>query len=326
MANKSKKVLVTGGAGIVGCNIVKKLLERNCEVVVLDNLSAYPFDYLNEFGVGRMADVEFVRGDIRDEILVRKLSKKVEVVIHAAAYADVGACVRYPELAFEVNVAGTQKVLDAAVYADIEKFIFISSASVYGNPKRQRFKETDPCFPISNYGVAKLWGEQQVKVYGDLYGLNTTGVRFFSVYGTPQVPKEGSHSWAVAIFAMRAMKRTPITVFGDGKQIRDFTHVSDIAESVVRAMYTERANGQIFNCGRGKGTAINEIVSKICKYQGTVPVSFVPHPPGDPKGGFSDTNLMREILEWEPEVGLDNGIQEYLNWVDANQHLIPTWL
>jgi nucleoside-diphosphate-sugar epimerase len=326
MLSGSKKVLVTGGAGIVGCNVVKKLREKNCEVVVLDNLSAYPFDYLNEFGVGRMSDVEFIRGDIRDKNIVNELVDKVDVVIHAAAYADVGACVRRPELAFDVNVIGTQNVLDAAVRSDIEKFIFVSSASVYGNPDRQRFKESDSCFPISNYGVAKLWGEQQVKVYGDLYGLKTAGVRFFSVYGTPQVPKEGSHSWAVAIFGMRAMKAAPITVFGDGEQIRDFTHVSDIAESVVRAIYSEKTNGKFFNCGRGEGTTINEIVAKISKHVKHVPVNYEPHPPGDPRGGFSDTELMKQLLNWEPEVSLGDGIASYIGWVKENQHLIPKWL
>lgn len=322
---KKKSILVTGGAGCVGSNIVKKLEKRGAEVTVIDNLSAYPFDYLNEYGIGKMENVNFVKGDINDHELISKLIRSNDVVIHAAALADVGACVRNPHDEFLTNVRATQNILEVSKKEEIEKFVFISSASVYGEPKGMIFKETDACFPVSNYGLSKYWGEQQTRLYHDLYELPTTSIRFFSVYGSPQTPKQGSHSWAVAIFSMLAKKRKPITVFGDGNQIRDFTHVSDIAESVVRSIEKDSTNGKFFNSGTGKPTRVNDIVKYVFENIEQVPIEYKPHPPGDPFGGYADNSLMKELLDWEPEYTLQNGIKEYFEWLDNNEHLIPEW-
>ena len=322
---KNKPILVTGGAGCVGSNIVKKLEKRGAEVTVIDNLSAYPFDYLKEYGIGTMKNVNFVKGDINNRELISDLIKKNDIVIHAAALADVGACVRNPHDEFLTNIHATQNILEICKKEEIQKFIFISSASVYGEPKGKIFKETDACFPVSNYGLSKYWGEQQTRLYNDLYELPTTSIRFFSVYGSPQTPKQGSHSWAVAIFSMLAKKRKPITVFGDGNQIRDFTHVSDIAESVVLSIGKDSTNGQFFNSGTGKPTKVNDIVKFVFENIEEVPIEYKPHPPGDPFGGYADNTLMKELLNWEPEYTLQSGIKEYFEWLDKNEHLIPEW-
>ena len=219
----------------------------------------------------------------------------------------------------------TQNILEVCKNEEIQKFVFISSASVYGEPKGQIFKEGDACFPVSNYGLSKYWGEQQTRLYHDLYELPTTSIRFFSVYGSPQTPKQGSHSWAVAIFSMLAKKRKPITVFGDGNQIRDFTHVSDIAESVVRSIDKDSTNGQFFNSGTGKPTKVNDIVKYVFENIEEVPIQYKPHPPGDPFGGYAENTLMKKLLDWEPEYTLQNGIKEYFEWLDDNEHLIPEW-
>lgn len=322
---KNKSILVTGGAGCVGSNIVKKLEKRGAEVTVIDNLSAYPFDYLNEYGIGKMENVEFVKDDINNHELMSELIKKSDVVVHAAALADVGACVRNPHDEFLTNVNATQNILEICKKEEIEKFVFISSASVYGEPDSRVFRETDACFPISNYGLSKYWGEQQTRLFHDLYELPTTSIRFFSVYGSPQTPKQGSHSWAVAIFSMLAKKRKPITVFGDGNQIRDFTHVSDIAESVVLSIEKDSTNGKFFNSGTGKGTTVNEIVKYVFENIEKVPINYEPHPAGDPFGGYADNTLMKKLLNWEPEYTLQNGIKEYFEWLDENEQIIPEW-
>jgi len=323
---KNKKILVTGGAGTVGCNIVKKLVDRNAEVTVVDNLSAYPFDYLKDYGVGDISAVNFVKGDITDKNLMDNLIQKQDIVIHAAALADVGACVRNPEIEFQTNVVSTQGILETSKKNNIEKFIFISSAAVYGMGNRGIFRETDPCFPVSNYALSKYWGEQQTKLYYDLYDLPTTSIRFFSVYGSPQIPKQGSHSWAVAIFGALAKKGKPITVFGDGNQIRDFTHVTDIAESVVLSTEKNSTNGKFFNVGTGKPTKINEIVEKVFQNVDPVPINYKPYPAGDPIGGYSDTTLMKKLLNWEPEMTLENGIKEYFDWFSEHEYLVPSWV
>ena len=160
----------------------------------------------------------------------------------------------------------------------------------------------------------------------ELYNLPTTSIRFFSVYGSPQIPKKGSHSWAVAIFGALAKKGKPITVFGDGNQIRDFTHVSDIAESVVLSTEKESTNGKFFNVGTGKPTKINDIVEKIFEHVKPVPINYKPRPPGDPIGGYSDTALMKKLLDWEPQINLKQGIKEYFDWLNNHEHIIPEWL
>ncbi len=323
---KNKSILVTGGAGCVGSNIVKKLDKRGAKITVIDNLSAYPFDYLHEYGVGNMESVKFVKGDINNHELISGLIKDNDVVIHAAALADVGACIKNPHDEFQTNVRATQNILEICKKEEIQKFIFISSASVYGEPKGQIFKESDACFPVSNYGLSKYWGEQQTKLYNDLYGLPTTSIRFFSVYGSPQTPKQGSHSWAVAIFSMLAKKGKPITVFGDGNQIRDFTHVSDIAESVVRSIDKDCTNGKFFNSGTGKSTTVNEIVKYVFENIKQVPIQYKPYPKGDPLGGYADISLMKKYLDWEPEISLEHGIKEYFEWLANHENVVPDWI
>jgi len=323
---KNKSVLVTGGAGCVGSNIVKKLDDRGANVTVIDNLSAYPFDYLHEYGVGNMENVKFVKGDINDHKLISELINKNDIVIHAAAYADVGACIRNPHHEFQTNVKATQNILEICKKEEIEKFIFISSASVYGQPDKQIFRENDACYPLSNYGLSKFWGEQQTKLYYDLYELPTTSIRFFSVFGPPQTPKKGSHSWVVAIFSMLAKKGKPLTVFGDGNQIRDFTHVSDIAESVVLSIDKNSTNGKFFNSGTGKPTTINNIAKYVLENIREVPIEYKPLPKGDPWGGYSDVTLMKKYLNWEPKITLDEGIKEYFEWISDHEHIIPDWI
>lgn len=321
-----KTVLVTGGAGTIGSNIVKKLITRKYKVIVLDDLSAYPFDYLKEYGVGSMKNVEFVQGSILDTTLLNIVIRKADAVIHAAAYADVGACIRNFDIDFNVNVLGTELVLAAAKAKRVEKLVFVSSASVYGENSNLVFSEGDPTVPISTYGNSKLWGERQTMLFNRLYGLPTTAVRYFSVYGSPQVPKKKSHSWCVAIFAMRIMKQKPIILFGDGTQIRDFIHVSDVAHATVLALEKKETTGQVFNIGTGSPISIKEIAEKVMTRLGETSIEYKPHPSGDPKGGYADTKLMKALLGWEPTITLNEGIQEYCEWIKNHKHLIPKWL
>lgn len=330
MQINEKEILVTGGAGMIGSRIVKQLNEMGAIVTVLDNITAYPFDYLNEFGVGQMDGVNFVKGSILDKELLKNLVKDIDYIIHAAAFADVGGCIKYYDIDFNVNVVGTFNLLEVAKNSDIKKFVFVSSASVYGEEtvteEDRRFVENQPCRPISTYGNSKLWGELETKLFYDLYGLPTTAIRYFSVYGQPQVPKMGSHSWCVAIFTMLAMKNKPITVFGDGTQIRDFTYVDDIAKGTIIATETNTTNGKIFNLGTGKTTQVNIIAEKIIETVKKVPIQYKPHPPGDPFGGYADTTLMNKLLDWKPKITLDEGIQRYCEWVNAHKNLIPSWI
>lgn len=327
-------VLVTGGAGMIGSHIVRGLHSAGDAVTVYDDMSAYPFDQCEEYGINYLAGlsgpgivpVEVTRASVLDRTALQLAMGGKDLVIHCAAFADVGACVREYRRDFSDNVVGTQNVLEAAKEAGVGKVLFVSSASVYGNSDEGTFAEWMTPRPISTYANSKLWGEHQAHLFYQLYGLRTTSVRLFSVYGDGQVPKPGSHSWCFAIFGMRAMRGLPITIFGDGSQVRDFTHVDDIAHGIILAAKSDRTNGQIINIGTGKSTTLNEVKDLVLAHFPRVPVKYAPLPSGDPLGGHASKTLMKRVLDWEPQVRLDDGVERYAAWVREHKHLIPGWL
>jgi nucleoside-diphosphate-sugar epimerase len=250
----SDNVLITGGAGLVGSQIAKRLLEDGKNVFVLDDLSAYPFDYRSEFGPA--GDLTFIEGSVAEIDCLTSLPASIDAVVHAAAYADVAACNRNYETDFLVNVKGTHNVLAESLRRGVQRFVFVSSASVYGDSRASTLSELHACAPISTYGNSKLWGERQTLLFRSLHGLPATALRYFSVYGSPQIPKEGSHSWCVAIFAMRLLIGQPVVIYGSGRQVRDFIHVSDVANGTVRALESPDSVGHAINIGTGIPTSI----------------------------------------------------------------------
>jgi len=313
------RFLVTGGAGLVGSNIVQNLISRGHEVSVIDNLQAYPFNYHSLFGTQGL-DINFHKGDIRDTSFINNIFHhgNFDVVIHAAAYADVGGCVLNADEDFTSNVIGTHNILECSKKHSVGKVVFISSASVYGASERTMFSEEDATVPISTYGNSKLWGENQTILYGKLYNMKTTAIRYFSVYGSPQLPKVGSHSWCVAIFSLLCLSGTPITIYGDGNQIRDFTHVKDIAEGTVLASLTDRCNGEILNLGYGQPVTINTVADYIFNNIRQTGIKYTQHPMGDPLGGYADTSKMKSLLNWAPTISIEDGVKEYGNWITCN--------
>jgi len=314
------RFLVTGGAGLIGSNIVSNLLQRGYNVTVIDNLQAYPFNYHSFFGTQPL-NIDFKKGDIRDAAFLDGIfnaSEKFDVVIHAAAYADVGACVINYDEDFTNNIMGTYNVLKYSKKYNAGKVVFVSSASVYGNNSRSAFKEGDPLEPVSTYGNSKLWGENQTILFGKLYGMKTTSIRYFSVYGSPQVPKINSHSWCVAIFAMMGSTGKPITIYGDGNQVRDFVHVKDIAEGTVIASLTDKCNGEIINIGFGRPVTINKVADLVFSHIKCCGVTTKPYPKGDPIGGYADICKMKSLLSWSPSIDIEDGVHEYCDWFTRN--------
>lgn len=333
MKLSGKRVLVTGGAGLIGSRIVRRLVELGSTVKVLDNLSAYPFDQLQHFYIKKSGSVKVINGDIKNKILVKNVVKDVDVIFHEAAFADIAATIWNPEEDFNSNVLGTFNLLEAARRNDVERFIFASSAAVYGEQlekgteKVPKFSEDMKPNPISTYANSKLWAEYEMLLFNELYGLKITALRYFSVYGVPQVPKKGSHSWVVAIFVMRLLKKKPLVIFGDGKQIRDFINVNDVAEATILSAEKTSTIGKVINVGTGRPTSINhiaEIIEDIAEVK--VPIKFKPRPKGDPFGGYANTTLMKKILRWKPKIVLKEGIKTYYEWVNAHKYVIPEWL
>jgi UDP-glucose 4-epimerase len=312
---KNKKCLVTGGAGFIGSHIVKRLLREGVdEVVVLDNFVSGREDLLN----GIIDKVELIRGDVTDAELVEKVMEDVDVVFHEAAQADVPASLRKPALDFEVNGLGTLNILRAALKNDVKRVVYASSASVYGNnvfsPQDRRFIESQALSPLSPYAASKLSGEMLCTAYYHSFGLKTTSLRYFSIYGPGEIPKKNSYSLVVSIFVPQAIQGKGLVLFGGGNQVRDFTHVEDVAYVNLLAAVKTEAVGKVINVGTGKATTIKDLAIIVKKLVRDVPYQYGPRPKGDPLGGYADTSRLKEIIGYVPEIQLQEGITQYADW------------
>ncbi|MEU6175541.1 NAD-dependent epimerase/dehydratase family protein [Streptantibioticus parmotrematis] len=344
------RVLVTGGAGLIGSRIVGRLRSLGADPVALCRLDAYPRAvYEGVFGV-EVGGPRLVIGDVADVPLVRELVAGCDFVIHAAALADVAACTRRPAAAITANVTGTQSVLDAvsAAAERVRRMVFVSSASVYGNGSEPQTPEArayhaalegvygplptvfdervTPLDPASVYANTKAWGEAQTALTLDAVGVSHTVVRYFSVYGEPQVVKPHSHSWMVAWFVARAALGLPLELNGGGRQVRDLVHVDDIAEATVRALVAPGAHRTALNVGTGVPTSVRDVADLVVEHFPDAVVRETPMPPGDPLGGFAATRRMERALGWRARVSLEEGVARYVRWIAETPSALPSWL
>lgn len=326
-------VTVTGGFGLVGSRIVHKLRALGAKPLAVGRLDAYGSSRNSSVFEISPQDPDVIAGDITDAALVDDLLSRSDYVIHAAALADVAACTRNPAAALRANIDGTQTVLDAAARHGgmLKRLVFVSSASVYGTGSgsrdgEARFSESDAPAPASVYANTKLWGEHQTALTLGGAGGSYAIVRYFSVYGEPQVVKENSHSWVVAWFAMRAALGLPLHLNGGGSQVRDFVHVDDIAEATLLAAVTRGADRATLNVGTGRPTSIRQIADLVSGHYPGTPIVETPRPQGDPLGACADTTHMRRVLGWAPRLDIEDGVRRYLTWLEHTPEAIPTWL
>ena len=299
------RVLVTGGAGFIGSHLVKALLRAGHFVRVLDNFSTGSMD--NIVDVAR--DVEIVVGDVRDYSVVEKCVRGVDVVIHLAALIDVAESIERPDLYFEVNVIGTHNIAKAC--RGVNVLIFASSSSVYGDPLKIPIPEDHLLSPRSPYAASKAAGEALIQAYSSIYGYRPIILRIFNVYG----PKQSrAYAGVVIEFIRRVLRREPPIIYGDGEQTRDFIHISDVIDAIMKAMSIERARG-VFNIGSGKAVTINQLAKLILKTlnrEDLKPV-YAPPRPGDIKHSIADITKSRKILGFEPKISLEEGIKTLIS-------------
>lgn len=327
---KYRRILVTGGRGLVGSRLCNRLIEQGHSVTAFDNLSAYPDSTYRHLSLDTRC--RFIEGDIRSSDMVSKAIRDIDTVIHAAAVADVAECTRDSALCTSTNIAGTTTIFDAAARGNVSRALFVSSASVYGNGPAaagggvQSFTETTALSPISEYGRSKMAGEAIAFAIGRASGMFTTAVRYFSVYGPPQIPKLGSHSWAVAIFAMRARCGLPLELNGGGTQVRDWTYIDDIVDGTLTALWCDEANGQAVNIGTGQARAVRDIAELVANRYPLANIEDAELPEGDPLGGCSNPAKSIELLGWRPSVPLEQGVARYIDWLEGAPEAIPSWL
>lgn len=296
-------VLITGGAGQIGSYICEALLRTGTHVTALDALAP---------GKDKaVPGVVYVRGDIRDRLLVAGLVKDADAIVHCAAQIFVARSVEDPRADADVNVMGTLNLLDAARAADMKRFVYFSSAAVYGDTVRLPVDEDHPQNPMSPYGASKLAGEKYALAFSRVYGLPTTAIRPFNVYSPRQDPSN-PYSGVISKFIDRACNGQPPVIFGDGTATRDFVSVHDVVDMVMLMLENDAAIGRAFNCGTGRSTRIDELARTIidlCGGRGLEP-EFQPARPGDIKDSYADISLAKNTLGYVPKVSLEDGLRE----------------
>mgnify|MGYP005838837039 CR=1 FL=1 len=307
---KQRKVLVTGGAGFVGSNIVAQLLEKGAIVTVLDNLFS-GFEKL----IPVHENVTFVKGDVCDKGIVDDLVKEHKLIIHAAA-KNIIVSTKNPFDDYETNIGGTLNLLIAAKKYNVERFVYTGSASVYGNPNILPIPENSSIYTLSPYAVSKLAGENYCTSFYESYNLPTAVVRYSNVYGVNQDPAN-PYCGVISKFFDSAMKGENIKIHGDGEQTRDFTYVSDTASATIEALVNPRAIGQIFNTGSGFEVSINNLAEKIIAITGSK--SAIEHIDkrdiDNIRRRAVNIEHIRRVLRWSPKYTLRNGLQVTYEWL-----------
>jgi UDP-glucose 4-epimerase len=308
------KVLVTGGAGFIGSNLVDKLVNLSHEVVVLDNCSTGRLSNLKKV----KNKIKFVNIDITtSDKNLENYFNKVDWVFHLAGLADIVPSIINPTEYFSTNVLGTFNVLEASKNADIKKFIYAASASCYGIPKKYPTDEKSEIDTKYPYALTKFLGEQLVLHWGKVYDQPNISLRFFNTYG-PRSRTTGAYGAVFGIFLAQKIAKKPLTIVGDGNQTRDFIHVFDLVEATVKAAELGK-NKEIYNVASGKETSVNYIAELI----GGDKVS-IPKRPGEPDRSLADISKIKSELKWQPKISINKGVEMLLNdvndWKDA-----PVW-
>ena len=308
------KILITGGAGFIGSNLAKKLFERGDEVVLLDNFNDYYDPKLKEDRIKKfLKAVKFklYRGDIRDEKLLEKLFKKekIDKIVHLAAMAGVRYSLQNPNLYYEVNVLGTQNMLNFAVKHKIKNFVYASSSSVYGNNKKLPFSEADNVdTPISPYAASKKANELQAHVFSHIYKLPTTGLRFFTVYGP-----WGRPDMALFGFTKNILEGKVIQVFNRGKMSRNFTYVDDIVSGIITVLDKNLAY-DVVNIGGDREEKLTRFIEVIEENVGKkAKRKLMPMQPGDVPSTVADIRKLRK-MGWKPTTQIEQGIKNFIAW------------
>lgn len=305
------RVLLTGGAGFIGSHLAERLLERGDELTLLDNFNDFYDPSLKRANVELLRGARVVEGDVRDRALARKLFEegRFDTVVHLAAMAGVRPSLADPLHYEDVNVRGTLVLLEELKRRPVP-FVFASSSSVYGANERVPFREEEDIHhPVSPYAATKRAGELHCFTYHHLYGIPTSCLRFFTVYGPRQRPEMAIHK-----FVRATLEGRPIPFYGDGSTRRDYTYIDDIVDGVLRAM--ERCAGyEIYNLGESRTTSLSELVELVGEACGRQPVlERLPMQPGDVLVTYADVTKARERLGYDPGTSVREGLARFVDW------------
>lgn len=302
------RALVTGGSGFIGSHLVHDLLRRGYDVRVLDNFSTGSRANLTTV----VKDIELVEGDLRSYERVHRSVRGCDLVFHQGALPSVPRSIEDPLTSSEINVGGTLNVLLTARDESVQRVIFASSSSVYGDAPGLPRVETMPVSPSAPYAVSKLAAEQYALSFYRVYGLETVALRYFNVYGPRQDPAS-HYSAVIPRFIAALLSREPPVVFGDGRQSRDFTYVADVIQANILAAEAPSAPGRAINIAAGRRRTLNELIQLLQDLTATdIPAAYRPPRPGDVLHSEADITLAADIIAYRPTVDLADGLKHTL--------------
>ena len=309
--------LVTGGAGFIGSHLATALVERGDRVRVLDNFSTGDEANLAHLETGELgsgAPVEVIRGSVNDVAAVQAACEGVRGVFHEAAQVSVPQSLEDPVESYEINVTGTLKVLDGARRAKVERFVFAASSAAYGDSIELPKREDMAPDPVSPYGTGKLAGEELLRVFGRCYGMRTVALRYFNIFG-PRQADDSPYTGVIALFARALFSGQPVSVFGDGEQTRDFTHVSNVVQANLLALEADVDPGAIFNIGTGVQVSINELYHRMAEQVGSsLQPNYLPARTGDILHSLASIEKAEQGLGYEAKVSWQEGLLETVDW------------
>jgi UDP-glucose 4-epimerase len=311
-------VLVTGGAGFIGSHLAERLLSEEHNVTIVDNLSSGKIDNLKGLDT---RSFKFVKADINDQEALLRALDGVDTVMHLAAVVSVHKSIVDPVFTSKVNVAGTMSLLECARKRGVRKFVFISSAAVYGDIKSLPIKEDSGLSPISPYGATKLEAEKRVLQFEREFGIDSTVLRLFNAYGPRSYG--GEYSGVIAKFATRLSNYEGPIVYGDGLQTRDFVYVKDVVDAIIRASKPKPSRlHSVYNVGSGKPVTIEDLAllesELVLGNNVLIPFDYRPPVIGDIRHSYADITRIKSELGFEPRTSLEEGLGQYIEW------LVPT--
>jgi len=309
------RYLVTGGAGFIGSNLTRALLANGHRVRVLDNFLTGKRENLAGLADAHGGAFELMEGDIRDRAATRKAMEGVEYVLHQGALPSVPRSVADPVLTNDINVVGTVNVLVAARDAGVRRVVFAASSSAYGDTPELPKRESMTPNPKSPYAAQKLTGEHYMRIFHEVYGLETVSLRYFNVFGPRQDP-QSMYAAVIPRFITCVMRGEPPTVYGDGRQTRDFTYIDNVIQANLAACSAPKAAcGGVFNIACGERVSLLDILEIVYALAGKrVDPVFEPSRPGDVRDSLADISRAREIVGYDPKVPFREGLRTTFDW------------
>lgn len=316
------RILVTGGAGFIGSNLVKRLLQKSEieEVKVLDNLVTGSLENIAEFN--EHPKFEFLEGDIRSYQTCLLACNKIDLISHQAALGSVPRSINDPLTSNDVNVTGTLNIFTAAKESGIKRVVYAASSSTYGDHPGLPKVEDKIGLPLSPYAVTKYVNELYARVYANLYGLELIGLRYFNIFGPKQNPA-GPYAAVIPLFVKAILNNKPPTINGDGQHSRDFTYVANAVLANELALFTsnKEAVNQVYNIACGEQTTLNQLFTSLKSIAGSdlAPI-YGPERKGDVKHSLADITKAKTLLNYQPAVTISEGLKETFEWYRKQHH------